>query len=82
MLVEQATGTAGGEVAGSAQGDEGVDRGDCRGMSHLRRYCEAGKPETGLTVRKDRLLVTTTWRPNPNLGSKVARSLLGWEREK
>lgn len=51
-------------------------------MSHLRRYCEAGKPETGLTVRKDRLLVATTWRPNPNLGSTVARSLLGWEREK
>ncbi len=33
-------------------------------------------------IEGDRLLVTTTWRPNPNLGAKVARSLLVWEREK
>ena len=32
-------------------------------------------------VEGDRLFVTTTYRPNPNFGGKVARSLLTWERE-
>jgi len=33
-------------------------------------------------VEGDRLYVSTTFRPNPNIGGKVARSLLVWERAK
>ena len=33
-------------------------------------------------IQGDRLYVTTPYRPSPNFGGKVFRSLLVWEREK
>ena len=33
-------------------------------------------------IEGDKLYVTTPYRPSPNFGGKVFRSLLVWEREK